>query len=256
MSVVWVTSFNEKLIDSGNKVTKSFIKSGTEGLLWTGLENVGINPLEYCYGKNKIINNDITYEPILTRWLEENKDIIPVELGGAYTGEGLPWFRKHASRWFRKIVCLDKLFESPDPIGDTNHVIWIDADCEFTGKITTAFVEDILFDENRADIFYMRGIRPVIEAGVFGLNIKPGKLGRDIFSRLINLYITGAFRGLKRWDDSFLIQHILEQGLCLEHDIVKTNKTGPHASVIEYSLLKDHVIHNKGTHGRIKRIYK
>lgn len=251
MNLLWVTSFNSKIAHSGNRLIQSFYKYDVQGKLFVAEENIS-KSLNYPLG-NRTYFEDITDNKVLVSWLQDNSDIIPVELGGNCSLE-LPWFNRHASRWFRKIIALQQAFYFNDGAG---HIIWIDADSEFTGKVTEPFVRNLLFDENRADIFYMRGIRKVIEAGLFGLNMSiPGKEGETIFEKIKDMYLSANFRGLPRWDDSYIIQHILEKGKYKEHDIVKQAKAGKHASVIEYSLVSNLIKHHKGSHGRIQGIYK
>lgn len=249
MSVLWVTSFNDKIAHSGERLIKSFLEHNIVGELFVALEG----PITLLYPlDSNIIYRDIVNDSQLKGWLQSNSDIIPEELGGRCK-QNLPWFNKHASRWFRKIIALQYAIHHCQSSG---WVIWIDADSEFIQQVTQPFIRNLLFNENQADIFYMRGIRPVMEAGLFGLNMSNALAqGNTIFEQISSFYLSGNFRGLKRWDDSFVIQSVLEKNQYKHNDIVKEAKTGPHASVIEYSLVKNHIKHHKGSHGRIQKIF-
>lgn len=247
MSLAFVTSWNTKLVESGEELIRSYKDTCTNNysIMYCGLESISLGN---HWREVNVFDFSLNRDPVLKEWLRENKDIIPVELGGKLE-KTLPWFNRHASRWFRKAVCLDFVIKN----FTHDYVVWIDADCEFLQQITLPFVRDILFDEDRADVFYMRGIRPVMEAGIFGYNLK--RKGIEFFNKFFELYLSGQFKDLQRWDDSYLLQYILMNEDFYGFDLVQVPKTGGHASVVEHSLVGKHITHYKGTHGRIKGIY-
>ena len=104
-----------------------------------------------------------------------------------------------------------------------------------------------------SDLVYFKGpARLVDETGVFGIRLN--ERGRSFIMKLKQLYMSGDIFKLKRWDDSYAIMKLRTNMNIGTKDLVPKNcKT---SKVIEHSLFKDYITHNKGLHGRILGIMK
>jgi len=279
--VLWITSFNKEIYKvSGTQLILTFINSKTEGDFFIGTEGGS-----YLKSKDRFTIKKLDNSTILKNWLEVNKDIIPVNLGGnalpcncskpfakAERKHKTPdchhtWFNRNASRWFRKaltlnyalLVGLDKLYQ---------YFIWIDADCIFKKQITKQFIANNLFKfdtVNEYDVVGLKSSRKVMEAGLVGYNIACNsfykntlchKSGYQLLIDIMKCYQTGRFRGWYRWDDSYIIQKMIKHGNYRFHDIATKVNRMQHSDVFEHSLIGEYLTHNKGKHGRELGIMK
>lgn len=253
------------------KLLHSFMTKEVNGDFYIGVEDYNLFMNKTVPVINGFIYN-LDKSLFLKTWLKDNEDIIPTVLGGRAkpcncrepwsrkirdhkVGCNFHWFNRNASRWFRKIVTLNKALEYGIEY-KFDYMIWIDADCEFKQKITLDFVRDIIFNEDEADIVYLRGRkRTFLEAGLVGYNIQNGMWGITAFNKLKNLYSTGTFRKLQFWDDCHCLEEILNISRFNEYDLATTN-SGTHSEVFPNSLIGNYITHNKGRHGRKLRIMK
>lgn len=254
--MLWVTSFNQELYEaSGKALFSSFKKTETEGSFLAGMDKMFLLPFGIGY--------NLSSSEILNKWLEDNKYIIPESLGGvarpcncidpyAKSEKGHiedchhTWFRRNASRWFRKYVTLQEAFTFGYDI-----VIWIDADCEFKQQVTEEFINGLLEDKS---ILYLKGWqREVLEAGV--VLYRNDKIVGKLFNDIMERYLTGAFKRYFRWDDCYILQKQLKKYEQYTKDI-GTSINGKHSDIFTNSLLGKHIQHNKGKHGRKLGIMK
>ena len=89
-------------------------------------------------GSDKIIPISIDNDEFLRNWEDENRDIIPISMGGLATEKNCPeafsWQNMRASKWFRKIVSMNIALSK---FGDKyDSIIFIDADCVFKKQFT------------------------------------------------------------------------------------------------------------------------
>lgn len=258
-----VTSFSDRILkQSGRPLLESYIQNENDLPILVGLENVTPQEIpQYQHFKHC----DVFASLFFKNWMKQHGDIVPVEFGGRSTHTckcpggphtstskkhkprcPLAWFNYNAARWFRKIVTLRY---AQDQEQDYSSIIWIDADCLFCGKITESVI-DGWFQGH--DAFYLKSKRPVMETGVFGFNLE--RKGSVLLQRLIHRYDSGVFRKEDRWDDSMQLQKVLLQPNVSAIDLAKT--VSGNSDVVENSILKHHIIHDKGRHGRKLGIFK
>lgn len=254
--ILYLTSFNKELYEaSGKKLIESYKK--TNQLQYSNLlctyENMPL-PVD-----ENIIFFDITNNKILTNFLNLYSDKIPKYLGGKtepckcknpcgkqtkdhIRGCYFTWWNRNCFRWFKKVVSLvEAAFSS------AKYLIWIDSDCEFKKQITSDFIKN-LFQDNT--VIFMKGNgRIVDETGFFG--IKLDTKGREFINRLYDFYMNGDVFNLIRWDDGYVFTKLHQRmyPYIKSRDLV-LNSNG--SRVMERSLIKQYVIHNKGIHGEKK----
>ncbi len=255
--VLYVTSFNRVLYDStGKRLLKSFLKSGSGGDILATYEGDVEKDIP---DSQQIIKYNLDDDSFLQDWLEENKDIIPVSLGGdfppckchkkkAYTEHNMKcpnsWFNRRTSQWFRKIAALNYA------IGlEYKFVVFVDCDCLFKGRLPEKRVLDILKDY---DVVYHLGkYRPKkdlgVESGLVGYQ-KPFFIAKELISR----YKTKQFKEYYKWDDSYLLRKVIEEDNDYKKkDIVLPHKFDPMYNVVEYGPFGNFITHNKGVHHRM-----
>lgn len=265
--IAWVTSWNQDLFNaSGRNLIDSFFATETDGKLFIGAEDKITQEmtLEVIPPKEKTAVCNLETSPYLKTWLEHHKDIIPERLGGKAGKCSCPnpwersekkhvkgchhtWFNRNASLWYRKIVTMKHACQYNLDF-KFKYLIWLDSDCIFKQKVTLDFINELA---NDFSVVYLRGKRPVMEAGFVIYNFdKNGALFLfDLFS-----FYTYDFRKLIRWDDSYVIQKLIEKNNYKCRDI--GGKLVGHSDVVPNSLIGNHIEHFKGTHGRKLGIMK
>jgi len=131
--LLFVTSFTEKMYEAtGRSMIESFLSTESEGRMLICTEKVDLIALN----SEKFSIYDLDDSEWLKQWLNENSDIIPKSLGGvaedeSFEGVGLTpsqvkikAYNKDASRWFRKVVCLDYASN----FGNLKVIVWVDSD--------------------------------------------------------------------------------------------------------------------------------
>lgn len=257
-----VTSFSDRILkQSGKPLLDSYLQNENDLPFLIGLEN--ITPTEVPQFKSFNFC-DVFSSLFFKNWMRQHGDIVPVEFGGRSTHTckcpggphistskkhkprcPIAWFNYNAARWFRKIVTLRYAHEQAHKYSS---IVWIDADCLFCGKITKEVV-DSWFQNH--DAFYLKNKRPVMETGVFGFNLLGN--GSHLLEKLIHRYDSGIFRKEDRWDDSMQLQKTL---LPNSKSIDLAKSVTGNSDVVENSVLKHHIIHDKGRHGRKLGIFK
>lgn len=261
---LWVTSFGPDMYKaSGKKLVESFVRWRPDGSLLCGAEGFTALPPDRSVGPNdKVQFWDLTqHSPELRSWLITNASVIPKHLGGEADGvcrcEGGPydvhdkrhvmpclghWFNRNASRWYRKIIAQEHALQIARLYKFT-HLIWLDSDCMFRCTVSRAQLQSWFGAES---VFYLRNKRPIMEAGVLGFDLTRG--GEQLLETVAAMYRDGSYRDLPRWDDSAVYQHCMTTTGISRRDIATS--VGPHARVVEHSLLTGFISHDKGRHGR------
>jgi len=257
-AIQYWTSFNSQIYDlSGRKLITSYLTHAPEGDFICAYEEMS-NPIE-----KGICSWQVTSSGRIHDFKIKFADKIPDSLGGNTQpcncknpfgkrdrdhkkGCYFTWWNRNCFRWFRKIVALEEaLF--PGQL-NLKYVVWIDADCTFKKKITLDVLDNI-FEDN--DFIYMKGPkRLAIESGILG--IRYSETGMNFINEIMKLYMSGEIFNLIRWDDGYIFTKMINQFHIKSRDIVskKCNST----RVVEHSLFKDYIIHNKGIHG--EKLYK
>ncbi len=245
---------------TGVHLIDSFLKTQTDNELLCCHEGKidEINRLEH----QSLRKYDLDTSAFLHSWLEANKDIVPVALGGAAELCRCPepdnpyaehvsrcpysWFNKGASRWFRKIVSLDVALRE-----ETDAVVWIDSDCRFK-KSLPATVWLSLFSEHAA-LYHKSPQRAVIESGVLAFRLNT--YGKDLLKLVIDTYRSGDFRKEERWDDGYIFQKVFER-----HPELPSRDLAIAALTFDFVLpsspIGDYIEHYKGVHGTVLRLMR
>src|SRR5262245_18124733 len=117
IKTLYVTSFRPDMYaTTGVHLIESFLQRRTDGHLLVCHEGGLADQLKFL--GNSVFLYDLDKSVFLREWLSSNRDIIPIELGGAADRCKCPypdnpmgphrpmcpyqWFNKNASRWFRK----------------------------------------------------------------------------------------------------------------------------------------------------------
>jgi hypothetical protein len=111
--------------------------------------------------------------------------------------EGKYDYRFDASRFCRKVFCMDALF------GETDKLFWLDADTLTHKKIPEGFLNDLL---HGVPFCYLGRDKFRTETGFLGFNT-----AHDDFplfrSRYLLTYTGGAFMGLEAWEDTAVFDY-------------------------------------------------
>ena len=162
------------------------------------------------------------------------------------------WFRRNSHRWFRKYATLYQALE----IGLNNYtkLLWIDSDCVFKSQLTEETICRNFFaddTEREGDLLYLKNRRRVLEAGFVGYNIGCCHIrGYALLKEIFELYQSGKFKRLFRWDDCYTLQKIGLSGRYRSRDLCHGIDRSNHSDVFRYSQLEPFIKHNKGRHGR------
>jgi hypothetical protein len=258
---LWVTTFsNDMYKTSAMPLINSFRKFHPPGELLCVTEGMKIQE-DLAVKDGKVLYTPIENMPWLSEWLNANADVIPKHLGGTADGTctcpGGPlevhaknhkmpcighWFNRNASRWFRKIVAQDFALKFAQERNYT-HLMWVDSDCHFLRNFQRADVQGWF---SSTAMFYLKHKREMLEAGVLGFDLT--RNGNSVMEHVIDVYRSGQFRTLKRWDDCAVYQWCVDRTKVPCVDIAR--RVGEHARVVEYSPLARFVTHDKGRHGR------
>lgn len=250
-SIIYLTSSTKKMYDfSGIKLLNSFLKHQKESKLVYLTENFNLNMTN-----DNIIEYDIANYDFLKNWLEKNKDVIPVALGGLLeidknicTSSGpktpLLWNYK-ASLWFRKVAALHYVYTN---FKEYQYIIWIDNDCEIMKPFDKKFLNSLF---NKTDMFYFLGSkRKIMDTGVESgfIGWKKNNNNFPFLVKLFETFKSGDFKKIKRWDDGYVIKYLLLNYFQnYGNDLGKMSNT---CNPMAFDYFKKYIIHKKGTHWR------
>lgn len=250
-----VTSYNRAMFDaSAYRLLESFARVEQPGHLLSCYE--GEIPLPRSL--HLLWENLDEYEPLQT-WLKNNRDVMPVHLGGRVEkcncpgrnelhgrhrkGCSFQYMNRNASRFFRKVASLYLASSSP-VYENVRYLLWVDADVVFKKALPLAVIQEKL---DGAALFYFRGHRPGVESGVLAFDLERG--GRDFLFKMWQQYWRRKYLNYERWDDGFQWGVLLDKGLGPGRDQVhptryrnKTNNVMPTCWIHEY------LEHRKGEH--------
>ncbi|MAF25672.1 hypothetical protein CL634_08900 [bacterium] len=246
MNILYTTTFNNVLYNAtGRKMIESFIHCRTEGEMLIAHEGVDLPK------HRKFIEYDLSEDKFLNRWLKNNEDIIPIELGGRFGGKFKNKFKYRASQWFRKIPTFKKALEY-----DYDAIIFVDSDVVFKFGIykgvkqglTSDYISEV-FGDCGMFCHYGQGRKMKnlgVECGFVGFHMKNG--GRKFLEIIIDIFDSGKFREYERWDDSYIFGQIIKS-----HPEIKVNdlvKDTLECDVIEEGIFDPYITHDKGVHWR------
>ena len=154
--ITYVTTFNKTLYEStGKKMLESFCNTGQDGTMIVCYEDDIKDDIEKSF-KNKFLLYNLSTDKYLLDWLEENKEVIPVQFGGMATEasclDAFKVWNFRASGWFRKIAALN--YAKKIMSRGTYSLIFVDCDCIFTKKIEQKKYFSVFAN---ADYFYHWG---------------------------------------------------------------------------------------------------
>lgn len=188
----------------------------------------------------------------LNDWLTNFKYLIPLEYGGTNSNY-MRNFNYNASKWIKKVASI-KLARN---LNNFDYLIWIDCDSKIHININYELISESFKDCN---VFYHHGIKREkkqygIETGVIGFD----KIGLNIIDRWTTYFQTGNFEKLRRWDDGFVLRHIINK-IKIKKDvsILIKDLTPDDANwlyPLRSSIWNPYIEHIKGSHTR-KKVYK
>ena len=257
--LVCVTSFSHELfVASGSSLLHSFLDVGQEGIFYVGYEGPWNN-----LDSKKIFGFDLDCDAFLQDWLVANRDVIPDYLGGLAEECSCPgreerhakhayrchwqWMNRNASRWFRKVASLLLVAAT-----SARYVLWLDSDAYFRKAIP---IDVFISWLGGKGMFYCRGHRPGVEAGVMGFDL--GRGGRIFLDTMHERYVSRAYLSDERWDDGYQIGRVLDLGFKDARDLVHPTQW-KHVTndVIPKTVLNEYLAHRKGLHGRMLNLMK
>jgi len=246
----------------------SFFKSESEGDLLLCYEGFKYNAMKPAYMESRKIREkhihrikayNMTRNPFLVKWLKENSDVIPPEMGGRADRKKvpqafLPWnFR--AAGWFRKIVTLDYAMSHYGNQYDA--IVFLDADAKVTKNLTPRLMDKAF--GGKAFFYHWGSERPKkglgVESGFIGF--RTDRTGRRVLNCWIDKYKNKVFRRYMMWDDGGMFGNVVlemkEREGITGNDLVSnySNKRRSQSHVIERGMLAEYFRHDKGLHKRL-----
>lgn len=211
------------------------------------------------YSENfEITKNNIYFQSLkdnewLNSWLEKNDDIIPVEYGGSCKEKMGP-FKYNASKFIKKVASIK---HAKDTFLNAEYYVWIDCDCLIKGDISYDLIDKSF---SNCNFFYHQGINRDkkafgIETGVFGFD----KNAFDVIDKWCEYFESQNFRKMRRWDDGFILKHIIYKKFMNKKSNITFNDLVPKESdwvhPLKSSIWNQVIEHNKGEHYR-KNVHK
>ena len=249
----FITSFNDVFYEaSGRRCVETFREHNPEYELWAYVEaepEERLAAIEAELAAAGVRAIRLAELPLLRRFLEQARDVIPQELGGDAPPEMFPgkgsetgdvWFRKHMFRWFRKIVALD---HAAHGYGDV--LFWMDSDCYSKAPLPREVVERTF---RGTGFVYMKANRQATESGVIGFDLAVEGT-REYLAALREHYMSDAFRAYDRWDDGYVFDVIRGQlGSPPSRDMAR--RAVGNNDVLPTTPFAPYLEHLKGLHGR------
>ena len=185
-----------------------------------------------------------------------NKDVITKDFGGnADKPVGDKFWIHRWFGWFRKVAMAHHaICETPEK--RTGRLIFVDSDIRFKKGFNDYHLTSIA---DGKPIAFLKGDRNEVESGfisIDGDSPKPQKF----YSYFINLFLSGDFRKHPRWDDIWLMTHVIKH--CPSewfHDFAEGSSAGDYTNsnghktggqIMPFSELSECVEHDKGFHVR------
>ena len=257
-----ISTFNDKLYEfSGKKMIESAraLMPDAEIQIYTELEKEENLKELHEMGVKTI---DIKLIPQRQIVFEKHKDIISKQYGGdasledkkTHTMWNIRWFG-----WFHKVLACHHAVAQEDYDG---WIVFADSDIRFTKGFDVSFIESMT--KSKA-IGFFKGNRGAVETGLICIDCRKdfSKIFYDFF---MDIFISGEFRQLNRWDDSKTFTVALDsipaflspkENLCdmaegVHPSPMWTNSNGHVTSgqIISQTEWANYVEHDKGLHAR------
>jgi hypothetical protein len=155
-------------------------------------------------------------------------------------------YRKRAVQYSHKVWAM-----SAAP-RQTDHLIWIDADCEVVADVAPEHVAALCGDASQAGSFLARPYHRHTETGFLTFNLKT--CGGAVLDAMRDMYVSGDVFKLPEWHDCMVFDAVRKR---FERQGERWKNLCPNArglSVFPQSPLKDLIRHNKGPDAK-ERIY-
>ncbi len=180
---------------------------------------------------------------------ENYRHLIPTEMGG--TNEFLHGYNRRWFGWFRKVVMQ---FDALTRNTYDGYTILLDTDA----RIVKPFSDELIEQTLRKPVGVFRGTRSAIEAGVVLFDGR-SQQAVDFVTGFMEVFLSGTFRNLERWDDGFVMEHCRQRMPQYVHDLAEglepiqhTNSNG-HSTpghVLPQTIWGEYIEHDKGLHWR------
>jgi len=250
--LLFATSFGPDMWEAtGRRLLQSFYRTQPVGRILVAHEGFKYRPI----GDREVLY-DLDADEFLAKFLEDNRDVIPVHLGGStvqcnckdshlmhskhhITGCHWSWMNRNASRWFRKVATLRHAADMAH-----RYVLWVDSDCVLKREVPLHFVVSQLRGKG---FFYFRAHRPAPETGVIGIDMAAG--GREFVAALCERYVSRKYLEYERWDDGYIVGTLIDDKTVGGFDVCR-GKQYPRNHIIPLTTWAKFLDHNKGAHGR------
>lgn len=237
-SILYTTTFNKHLYGAtGKNLLASFVDKDVEGDLLIAHEGDMSLPNDSRFHFYNLDGDDYLHS-----WLEKNKEVIPVRLGGTFEGEFENKFHERTSEWFRKIAALHQAVTM-----NYDKIVFLDCDVVVKQHLPASKIEEML---DGTSMFYHFGPHRLrcgsgMETGIVGFDMT--KQGGELLNHVFNKYDTGEFKNYVRWDDAWMLTVAVSENPDIDtRDIVYGRRADGH--VVSDGMLAEYLEHFKGIH--------
>lgn len=259
MSILYLTSFNEKLYNaSGREMLESFYSSGCEGEI--AITYNGNNPLPANF--RPYIALDLDKSDWLISWKNRFKEYLPKKYGGVDNPNltinldpknqiryknGM-FFREQTGRWMYKVAALQSIL---DLAQNFSYLIYCDCDTVFKKPIVKTVLDQKF---KNVDVAYHLGQYRLagdngIESGFVVYNME--KAAKLFLQEYFRLYDSGDFLKYYRFDDGYILHMTTLLHKQFNYlDMVEPHQLQNGGHVVRNGIMRDFIEHNKGLHLR------
>lgn len=204
--IIFVTSFNQEIYNiSGKNLLDSFIKNMKNNILCVCHENVIFE--SWHYNISNLVMFNLSKYNYLINWLKENKDIIPIELGGDNKSI-MNYWNYRSSLWFRKIASLKYAFSKYR--NNSRYIVWLDSDVTVKKNIPESLISKIICEY---DVSYVYGKKREqcpkfsVETGFLIFSNKNDFKALRLWFREFK---NKKYRKYKRFDDGYVFEMMIK----------------------------------------------
>ncbi len=237
-----ITTFDDRLfVASGKRLLESVARHlpGAEMLVYEELKSE----------RTDVPSVRVDQLPEFVEVMSRHRDVIPREMGG--TAERLEGYNRRWFGWFRKIVSQ---YDAITRNTYDGYTVFLDTDV----RAIAPFADEVIRAQLPKAVGVFTGLR---DSGESGGSFYDGRapLARPFVERFMNLFLSGQFRALPRWDDSFTMAHCMAQMPDAVHDFAAgiaplehTNSNGhtTGGQVLPATVWDRYLEHDKGIHWR------
>jgi len=287
-NILYVTTFNKKLFNlTGQTLLESYLCTQAEDDLFVVYEDDLLKRLQLTLvnlGNRKFFLQRLEELPWFNSFLQQHKKIIPKIYGGEaelckckeviryfihneipswqkillhepncnfkfFKTSNARFFNQKLFLWFKKVLSMNYALEFVKNHQQYKYLIFVDSDVTFQKEMSSK-IHTLCSDY---DICYHLGEhRKKHSMGIeTGFIVFTRPIGFTFLQEFVNIYDNSNFKKYNRWDDSFIMYVLLNKwkNQCRIKDLDFCAKlTIENSNVVQYGLLKENIIHDKGCH--------